>query len=88
MGFLYLCLQVACLIRVPTEVVKQRTQASPTSTTYRILLATVTEEVRQRTGVHFSNTKATNATRKMTFLKTCREAVCFGETTASSTSSW
>lgn len=35
---------VACLIRVPTEVVKQRTQASPTSTTYRILLATVKEE--------------------------------------------
>lgn len=40
------CVQVACLIRVPTEVVKQRTQASPTSTTYRILLATVKQEVR------------------------------------------
>uniref|UniRef100_A0A3Q3IV87 Mitochondrial S-adenosylmethionine carrier protein n=1 Tax=Monopterus albus TaxID=43700 RepID=A0A3Q3IV87_MONAL len=36
---------VACLIRVPTEVVKQRTQASPLSTTYRILLATLREEV-------------------------------------------
>ncbi|KAM8917342.1 mitochondrial S-adenosylmethionine carrier protein isoform 2-T4 [Spinachia spinachia] len=35
---------VACLIRVPTEVVKQRTQASPSSTTYHILLATLREE--------------------------------------------
>uniref|UniRef100_A0A3Q1J3Q5 Mitochondrial S-adenosylmethionine carrier protein n=1 Tax=Anabas testudineus TaxID=64144 RepID=A0A3Q1J3Q5_ANATE len=35
---------VACLIRVPTEVVKQRTQASPSSTTYNILLATLREE--------------------------------------------
>lgn len=40
-----LCVQVACLIRVPTEVVKQRTQASPTSTTYHTLLTTVKEEV-------------------------------------------
>ncbi|XP_037535041.1 S-adenosylmethionine mitochondrial carrier protein [Nematolebias whitei] len=37
-------LTVACLIRVPTEVVKQRTQASPWSTTYNILLATLKEE--------------------------------------------
>uniref|UniRef100_A0A673A271 Mitochondrial S-adenosylmethionine carrier protein n=1 Tax=Sphaeramia orbicularis TaxID=375764 RepID=A0A673A271_9TELE len=36
---------VACLIRVPTEVVKQRTQASPSSTTYHMLLATLREEV-------------------------------------------
>uniref|UniRef100_A0A3B4Y087 Mitochondrial S-adenosylmethionine carrier protein n=1 Tax=Seriola lalandi dorsalis TaxID=1841481 RepID=A0A3B4Y087_SERLL len=36
---------VACLIRVPTEVIKQRTQASPSSTTYQILLATLREEV-------------------------------------------
>ncbi|XP_059925785.1 mitochondrial S-adenosylmethionine carrier protein [Gadus macrocephalus] len=35
---------VACLIRVPTEVVKQRTQASPSSTTYQMLLATLREE--------------------------------------------
>ncbi|XP_031697500.1 mitochondrial S-adenosylmethionine carrier protein isoform X3 [Anarrhichthys ocellatus] len=35
---------VACLIRVPTEVVKQRTQASPSSTTYRMLLATLRAE--------------------------------------------
>ncbi|XP_036956334.1 S-adenosylmethionine mitochondrial carrier protein isoform X1 [Acanthopagrus latus] len=35
---------VACLIRVPTEVVKQRAQASPSSSTYWILLATVREE--------------------------------------------
>ncbi|XP_054880773.1 S-adenosylmethionine mitochondrial carrier protein isoform X5 [Poeciliopsis prolifica] len=35
---------VACLIRVPTEVVKQRTQASPSSTTYSMLLATLREE--------------------------------------------
>ncbi|XP_056128946.1 mitochondrial S-adenosylmethionine carrier protein [Lampris incognitus] len=35
---------VACLIRVPTEVVKQRTQASPSSSTYQMLLATLTEE--------------------------------------------
>lgn len=39
------CSQVACLIRVPTEVVKQRTQASPSSTTYNMLLATLREEV-------------------------------------------
>uniref|UniRef100_A0AAQ6A963 Mitochondrial S-adenosylmethionine carrier protein n=1 Tax=Amphiprion ocellaris TaxID=80972 RepID=A0AAQ6A963_AMPOC len=36
---------VACLIRVPTEVVKQRTQASPSSTTYNMLLATLREEL-------------------------------------------
>uniref|UniRef100_A0A8C9XIW2 Mitochondrial S-adenosylmethionine carrier protein n=1 Tax=Sander lucioperca TaxID=283035 RepID=A0A8C9XIW2_SANLU len=36
---------VACLIRVPTEVVKQRTQASPSSTTYQMLLATLREEI-------------------------------------------
>uniref|UniRef100_A0A3Q1FHN6 Mitochondrial S-adenosylmethionine carrier protein n=1 Tax=Acanthochromis polyacanthus TaxID=80966 RepID=A0A3Q1FHN6_9TELE len=36
---------VACLIRVPTEVVKQRTQASPSSTTYNMLLATLREEI-------------------------------------------
>lgn len=35
---------VACLIRVPTEVVKQRAQASPSSSTYNILLATLREE--------------------------------------------
>ncbi|XP_030632874.1 mitochondrial S-adenosylmethionine carrier protein [Chanos chanos] len=34
----------ACLIRVPTEVVKQRTQASPSLTTYQVLLATLREE--------------------------------------------
>uniref|UniRef100_A0A3P9M307 Mitochondrial S-adenosylmethionine carrier protein n=1 Tax=Oryzias latipes TaxID=8090 RepID=A0A3P9M307_ORYLA len=36
---------VACLIRVPAEVVKQRTQASPSSSTYSTLLATLREEV-------------------------------------------
>ncbi|CAB1353573.1 unnamed protein product [Coregonus sp. 'balchen'] len=35
---------VACLIRVPTEVVKQRTQASLSSNTYQVLLATLREE--------------------------------------------
>lgn len=35
---------VACLIRVPTEVVKQRTQASPASSTYHILLRTLRQE--------------------------------------------
>lgn len=35
---------VACLIRVPTEVVKQRTQACPSSSTYSMLLATLREE--------------------------------------------
>lgn len=35
---------VACLIRVPTEVVKQRTQASPTSSSYNILLSTLKQE--------------------------------------------
>uniref|UniRef100_A0A672SX10 Mitochondrial S-adenosylmethionine carrier protein n=1 Tax=Sinocyclocheilus grahami TaxID=75366 RepID=A0A672SX10_SINGR len=36
---------VACLIRVPTEVVKQRTQANPSLNTYRVLLNTLQEEV-------------------------------------------
>uniref|UniRef100_A0A673KFG2 Mitochondrial S-adenosylmethionine carrier protein n=1 Tax=Sinocyclocheilus rhinocerous TaxID=307959 RepID=A0A673KFG2_9TELE len=36
---------VACLIRVPTEVVKQRTQANPSLNTYRVLLNTLHEEV-------------------------------------------
>ncbi|XP_008318573.1 mitochondrial S-adenosylmethionine carrier protein isoform X1 [Cynoglossus semilaevis] len=35
---------VACLIRVPTEVIKQRTQALPSSTSYHNLLATLQEE--------------------------------------------
>ncbi|XP_039858818.1 S-adenosylmethionine mitochondrial carrier protein isoform X3 [Simochromis diagramma] len=35
---------VACMIRVPTEVVKQRAQASLSSSTYNILLATLREE--------------------------------------------
>ncbi|XP_028824265.1 mitochondrial S-adenosylmethionine carrier protein isoform X1 [Denticeps clupeoides] len=35
---------VACLVRVPTEVVKQRTQASPSTNTYRVLLSTLREE--------------------------------------------
>ncbi|XP_077430511.1 mitochondrial S-adenosylmethionine carrier protein isoform X1 [Vanacampus margaritifer] len=35
---------VACLIRVPTEVVKQRTQASPSSSTYRMLVVALREE--------------------------------------------
>ncbi|KAF4093594.1 hypothetical protein AMELA_G00003710 [Ameiurus melas] len=35
---------VACLIRVPTEVVKQRTQASPSLHTHHVLLATLREE--------------------------------------------
>uniref|UniRef100_A0A8B9RLK3 Mitochondrial S-adenosylmethionine carrier protein n=1 Tax=Astyanax mexicanus TaxID=7994 RepID=A0A8B9RLK3_ASTMX len=35
---------VACLIRVPTEVVKQRTQASPSQHTHHVLLATLREE--------------------------------------------
>ncbi|XP_041811767.1 S-adenosylmethionine mitochondrial carrier protein isoform X3 [Chelmon rostratus] len=35
---------VACLIRVPTEVVKQRTQASPSFSTYHMLLSTLREE--------------------------------------------
>ncbi|XP_067244440.1 mitochondrial S-adenosylmethionine carrier protein isoform X2 [Chanodichthys erythropterus] len=36
---------VACLIRVPTEVVKQRTQANPSLSTYRVLLNTLQEEI-------------------------------------------
>ncbi|XP_061917605.1 mitochondrial S-adenosylmethionine carrier protein isoform X2 [Entelurus aequoreus] len=35
---------VACLIRVPTEVVKQRTQATPSSSTYHMLVVTLREE--------------------------------------------
>ncbi|XP_062400940.1 mitochondrial S-adenosylmethionine carrier protein [Sardina pilchardus] len=35
---------VACLIRVPTEVVKQRTQACPSTNTYQVLLATLRQE--------------------------------------------
>ncbi|XP_053724979.1 S-adenosylmethionine mitochondrial carrier protein [Synchiropus splendidus] len=35
---------VACLIRVPTEVVKQRTQATPASSSYSMLLATLKAE--------------------------------------------
>ncbi|KAK3512753.1 hypothetical protein QTP70_024818 [Hemibagrus guttatus] len=35
---------VACLIRVPTEVVKQRAQASPSLHTHHVLLATLREE--------------------------------------------
>nr|XP_019942214.1 PREDICTED: S-adenosylmethionine mitochondrial carrier protein [Paralichthys olivaceus] len=35
---------VACLIRVPTEVIKQRAQASPSSTTYHILQGTLRGE--------------------------------------------
>ncbi|XP_077781186.1 mitochondrial S-adenosylmethionine carrier protein isoform X3 [Podarcis muralis] len=36
---------VACLIRVPSEVVKQRAQVSPSSSTLRILTNTVCEEI-------------------------------------------
>ncbi|XP_035376518.1 S-adenosylmethionine mitochondrial carrier protein isoform X2 [Electrophorus electricus] len=36
---------VACLIRVPTEVVKQRTQASPVLHTHHVLMATLREEI-------------------------------------------
>ncbi|GAA6082206.1 S-adenosylmethionine mitochondrial carrier protein isoform X1 [Tachysurus ichikawai] len=36
--------RVACLIRVPTEVVKQRAQASPSFHTHHVLLATLREE--------------------------------------------
>uniref|UniRef100_A0A4W3HX10 Mitochondrial S-adenosylmethionine carrier protein n=1 Tax=Callorhinchus milii TaxID=7868 RepID=A0A4W3HX10_CALMI len=35
---------VGCLIRVPTELVKQRTQACPTSSSYKIFLETVKQE--------------------------------------------
>ncbi|KAG5274498.1 hypothetical protein AALO_G00136980 [Alosa alosa] len=35
---------VACLIRVPTEVVKQRTQACPSTNTYQVLVATLRQE--------------------------------------------
>ena len=38
-------LQVACLIRVPSEVVKQRAQVSPSSSTLRILSHTLYHEV-------------------------------------------
>uniref|UniRef100_A0A8B9N4M5 Mitochondrial S-adenosylmethionine carrier protein n=1 Tax=Accipiter nisus TaxID=211598 RepID=A0A8B9N4M5_9AVES len=37
-------LQVACLIRVPSEVVKQRAQVSPSSSTLRILSHTLYHE--------------------------------------------
>ncbi|KTG33823.1 hypothetical protein cypCar_00015787, partial [Cyprinus carpio] len=42
--FCFCFVLVACLIRVPTEVVKQRTQASPSLNTYRVLLNTLQEE--------------------------------------------
>uniref|UniRef100_A0A670Y3F1 Mitochondrial S-adenosylmethionine carrier protein n=1 Tax=Pseudonaja textilis TaxID=8673 RepID=A0A670Y3F1_PSETE len=52
---------VACLIRVPAEVVKQRAQVSPSSSTLRILSQTVYEEVGlkkiwvgEREGIPFS----------------------------------
>ncbi|XP_012696558.1 S-adenosylmethionine mitochondrial carrier protein [Clupea harengus] len=35
---------VACLIRVPTEVVKQRTQACPSTNTYQVLVSTLRAE--------------------------------------------
>nr|XP_006002096.1 PREDICTED: S-adenosylmethionine mitochondrial carrier protein isoform X2 [Latimeria chalumnae] len=35
---------IACLIRVPTEVIKQRSQASPSSGTYRELVKTLQQE--------------------------------------------
>ncbi|OCT85955.1 hypothetical protein XELAEV_18024126mg [Xenopus laevis] len=35
---------VACLIRVPSEVIKQRAQVSPSSTTYQMLSVTLREE--------------------------------------------
>nr|DBA18616.1 TPA: hypothetical protein GDO54_016847 [Pyxicephalus adspersus] len=35
---------VACLIRVPSEVVKQRAQVSPSSTTYQMFAATLRQE--------------------------------------------
>ncbi|XP_031755845.1 S-adenosylmethionine mitochondrial carrier protein isoform X1 [Xenopus tropicalis] len=35
---------VACLIRVPSEVIKQRAQVSPSSTTYQMLSATLRQE--------------------------------------------
>lgn len=38
-------LQVACLIRVPSEVVKQRAQVSPSAGTFRILSHTLYHEV-------------------------------------------
>lgn len=38
-------LQVACLIRVPSEVVKQRAQVSPSASTFRILSHTLYHEV-------------------------------------------
>uniref|UniRef100_A0A3Q3NB94 Mitochondrial S-adenosylmethionine carrier protein n=1 Tax=Mastacembelus armatus TaxID=205130 RepID=A0A3Q3NB94_9TELE len=44
---------VACLIRVPTEVVKQRAQASPSCSTYHILLSTLREEVNSKQNTFF-----------------------------------
>ncbi|XP_043933894.1 S-adenosylmethionine mitochondrial carrier protein isoform X2 [Protopterus annectens] len=35
---------VACLIRVPTEVIKQRTQASPSYSTYQVIAYTLKQE--------------------------------------------
>uniref|UniRef100_A0A8D0B5F6 Mitochondrial S-adenosylmethionine carrier protein n=1 Tax=Salvator merianae TaxID=96440 RepID=A0A8D0B5F6_SALMN len=43
-GDFFVSLTVACLIRVPSEVVKQRAQVSPSSSTLRILSNTVYEE--------------------------------------------
>ncbi|EMP34217.1 S-adenosylmethionine mitochondrial carrier protein [Chelonia mydas] len=37
---------VACLIRVPSEVVKQRAQVSPSSSTFQVLSNTLYQEVR------------------------------------------
>ncbi|XP_068598822.1 mitochondrial S-adenosylmethionine carrier protein [Brachionichthys hirsutus] len=35
---------VSCLVRVPTEMVKQRAQSNPSSSTWNVLLATIREE--------------------------------------------
>ncbi|XP_008103613.1 mitochondrial S-adenosylmethionine carrier protein isoform X2 [Anolis carolinensis] len=43
-GDFLVSLTVACLIRVPSEVVKQRAQVSPSSSTLRILSSTLYEE--------------------------------------------
>lgn len=44
-------LQVACLIRVPSEVVKQRAQVSPSAGTFRILSHTLYHEVSSETSL-------------------------------------
>uniref|UniRef100_A0A8D2LAX9 Mitochondrial S-adenosylmethionine carrier protein n=1 Tax=Varanus komodoensis TaxID=61221 RepID=A0A8D2LAX9_VARKO len=44
---------VACLIRVPSEVVKQRAQVCPSSSTFRVLSNTIYEEVRTETTSSF-----------------------------------